>query len=175
MSISFAGVFGIAFGGNQSVGEKEEWPDMGFGIVIGVLTSILFATGNVINRTVKEIDVSVVLFYHTLIGTSGAFVAVLTYCLCTGTPFLTNSLDGWLLIGLGGLCDFVVVGSNIIAFQSDSSGFISLLGYMQVVYAFLLDIFVFKSTISVVQLASALVICVTTLTVAVYKARTQTK
>ena len=86
-----------------------------------------------------------------------------------------NPGAGWLLIGLGGLCDFVVVGSNIIAFQSDSSGFISLLGYMQVVYAFLFDIFVFKSTLSALQVGSALLICATTLTMAVYKAKTQIK
>ena len=55
---------------------------------MGVVTSMIFALNCVINRTVKEIDVSVVLFYHTLIGTCGAFVAVGIYCLATGSPFL---------------------------------------------------------------------------------------
>ena len=64
---------------------------------------------------------------------------------------------------------FIDIGALIVAFQSDSSAFVSLLSYTQIVYAFLIDIFVFKQTISGFQLASAILIFATTVGFAVYK------
>jgi hypothetical protein len=58
------------------------------GITVALITSWLFAANNVIQRIVKEIDFSVVLFYHTLIGSTTAFIASAIYSYMMGTPFL---------------------------------------------------------------------------------------
>ena len=56
-----------------------------------------------------------------------------------------------------------------IAYQSDSSGFVSLLGYAIIIYGFLSDIIIFNEEIMALQLAGALLIFLATFAVAVYK------
>ena len=65
--------------------------------------------------------------------------------------------------------DFVSLNSQTIAFQSDSSGFVSLIGYMSVLYAFLFDFFVFHEQISTVEICGALLILTVTIVVSVKK------
>jgi hypothetical protein len=67
----------------------------------------------------------------------------------TGAFFPTFSTYGPLLnlIG-GGIFDTLTATSNTIAFQSDSAGFVALVGYMAVVWAFIIDLIMFSNVIS---------------------------
>ena len=56
-----------------------------------------------------------------------------------------------------------------IAYQSDSSGFVSLLGYAIILYGFLGDVIIFNERLMALQLAGALLIFVATFVVAVVK------
>jgi drug/metabolite transporter (DMT)-like permease len=57
----------------------------------------------------------------------------------------------------------------VTAFAADSSGFVALVGYVQVVYAFLFDVFTFNTVFTTVQLLSALFILGVTFTVVYLK------
>jgi hypothetical protein len=76
----------------------------------------------------------------------------------------------WLLM----LCcmDFVGVSSVTIAYANDSTGFISLMGYMTIVYGYFSDLVIFNQPVAGWDLLSALVIAGVTISVAVYKFKT---
>lgn len=59
--------------------------------------------------------------------------------------------------------------SLTIAFQSDSSGFVSLIGYINILYAFLCDRIIFNETFSMTEVIGALVILTVTILVTAYK------
>lgn len=70
---------------------------------------------------------------------------------------------------VGCAIDFIALNSLNIAFQSDKSGFVSIIGYLCVVYGFLADEFIFQKPITGFDLGGALVIFVVTVGVAAYK------
>ena len=62
-----------------------------------------------------------------------------------------------------------MTNSMTIAYQSDKSGFVSLIGYALIVYGFLADVTVFDETPQAMQLIGALIIFISTFFVATYK------
>jgi len=87
----------------------------------------------------------------------------------TGEAFPTFSTTGFFYMLAGALFDFISASTTTIAFQSDSAGFVSMVGYVAVVWAFVLDFLVFSNLISGFQLICALVIFSTTITISVIK------
>ena len=69
------------------------------------------------------------------------------------------------------LIETVAVYSMTIAYQSDSSGFVSLISYMLVIYAFFADIFVFCEQFKWLELVAALVILLVTVATSIFKLR----
>lgn len=69
--------------------------------------------------------------------------------------------------------DNLSLNSQTIAFQSDSSGFVSLVGYVAVLYAFLADYLILGETISVTEMVGAALILSVTVWVSVLKIRAQ--
>ena len=65
--------------------------------------------------------------------------------------------------------DFAGVNCQNIAFQSDSSGFVAIIGYIAVFYGFMADEFIFHRPITGFDLAGALLIFSVTIGVALYK------
>ena len=65
--------------------------------------------------------------------------------------------------------DFFSLNAMNIAFQSDASGFVSVIGYMIVVYGFMSDIFIFKVPLEGRDMAGAVFILAVTVCVTVYK------
>ena len=53
----------------------------------------------------------------------------------------------------------------------DSSGFVALISYMTIVYAFLCDQFIFDESLNTIELVAALVILGVALFIAIYKLR----
>ena len=53
----------------------------------------------------------------------------------------------------------------------DSSGFVALISYMTIVYAFLCDQFIFHESLNAIELVAALVILGVALFIAIYKLR----
>ena len=65
--------------------------------------------------------------------------------------------------------DVLSLNSYNLAFQSDSSGFVAIIGYMIVVFGFLCDEFIFEAFITGYDLAGAIMILLVTITVTIYK------
>lgn len=73
-----------------------------------------------------------------------------------------------------GCCiDFIGLNAQNIAFQNDKSGFISIFGYLAVVYSFIADEFIFRAPVSGFDLFGAVTIFTVTVGVAIYKLRQQ--
>ena len=65
--------------------------------------------------------------------------------------------------------DVVAVNSMTIAYQSDSSGFVSLISYISVFYAFLGDLLIFKETFTTRELICSMLTLSVIVGVSVYK------
>ena len=72
------------------------------------------------------------------------------------------------------LFDAAGIYCNLIAYQLDSSGFMGLISYSMVVYAFLSDIIIFDEQIYTLELISASVILLVTIVVSVYNLKQTT-
>ena len=70
---------------------------------------------------------------------------------------------------LASLFDLLAVNCQTLAFQKAPSSFVSLVGYVVVVYAFISDVCVFHETIYLNEIAAALVILAVTIYVAFQK------
>ena len=55
------------------------------------------------------------------------------------------------------------------AYQSTTSGFVSLLSYLNIVYAYLCDLLILDLTLNLVEMLAASVILLTAISVAAYK------
>jgi EamA domain-containing membrane protein RarD len=93
------------------------------------------------------------------------------YSGAVGQTFLQYSEKGYLWILLGGCTDTLACITNVVAFQNDSSSFIGLMTFTGVVYAFLADVFIFKSSMLGSQLVFAVAILLITIFMAIYKLR----
>ncbi len=91
--------------------------------------------------------------------------------LVTGQGFETHTLQVYGYLFLACVFNFFELNAQNIAFQSDSSGFVAVIGYMIVFYGFFADEFVFQTPISGFDLAGACMIFVVTVGVTVYKLR----
>ena len=57
------------------------------------------------------------------------------------------------------------------AFQNSNSGFISLITFMNIVYAFLFDQFLFNESVDTISLLSAITIIIVAISITIYKLR----
>ena len=73
------------------------------------------------------------------------------------------------------LFDSLAVTSMTIAFQSDSSSFVALITYLNIIYGFLADEIIFHQPFTWLELVSAVVIFIVIVGVAVYKYRQSRK
>ena len=77
---------------------------------------------------------------------------------------------------LGGcFFDSLSINCLVYAFQSSSSGFVSLFTYLTIVYSLLSDKFIFEQTVTQSQFIAALVIIVSAFVVSVHKAMYKVK
>ena len=74
-----------------------------------------------------------------------------------------------MLIAFGTTVDSMGIISVTIAYQYAESGFISILGYVIIFYAFLADVFLFHAHIEPIVAICALVIAATCLSITIYK------
>ena len=131
--------------------------------------SWLYAGCNVINRKLKDVHFAIVGFYHPVSGLIMFGAYFLFLLLTQGSMFESHS---WSVYGgLVSMCvlDFISLNSQNIAFQSDSSGFVAVIGYLIIFYGFLADQLIFNSPITGFDLAGAFLILVVTVSVTVYK------
>lgn len=127
--------------GNSSEVESGKSSILGIGMIFGV--SWLFAACNVINRKLKGMHFAIVLFYHALCGIFITVIIIVLEKVITGNPFRIYTANQYLIMLLCCCFDFLCVNAQTLAFQNDTSGFVSLVGYVGILYAFLTDYFIF--------------------------------
>ena len=173
MILCFTGVLIITFGKSEdpNASADDDSATRTFGIAFAFFIAWLFAACNVINRYLKGLHYAMVIFYHALCGLTLAASYILIEHFVTGNPFRTYTADQYKTILLCCFFDFCAVNCQTLAFQNDTSGFVSLIGYMGVIYAFMADVFIFDVTISPVEIVGALLILAITVGVSVTKIR----
>ena len=142
-----------------------------------MLVAIFGGTTSVLNRTLKEVPPSLLMFYHGLAGMLVMLIWILIEAVVSGNGIrmLSYSKYQMLIMVLATILNSVAITSTTIAFQSDSSGFITLIGNSAAVYCFLFDTFIFHETFTMVEAIGILVILTVVITVAIFKLREKNK
>ena len=115
MVLCFCGVMSIAFSKPASSQASDSSTRLQ-GIAVAFVLSWFFATCNVLNRVLKSVHYTVVLFYHALIGIALAATVILGEHWITGNDFRIYT---WSQYGTILLCcsfDFIALNCQTIAF-----------------------------------------------------------
>ena len=124
-----------------------------------------------LNRSLKEIQTPIVVFYHTIGGMSVAASYILIEALVTGegTRLSIYTARQYFFVFTASIFDSIALTAQTVAFQADSSGFVSLLSNLNIVYAYLCDLFWFDESLKILELIAALGIFGVAISVALYK------
>jgi drug/metabolite transporter (DMT)-like permease len=98
-----------------------------FGIILALITAWGMAGLFILNRKLSNVNPVLVMFCHSIVGLVGAGIFNLIEALIRG-GLRTHSQSNYALLALISFLDFGQVIAQVIAFQSDSPTFISLLG-----------------------------------------------
>ena len=146
---------------------------LGYALIFA--TAWVYAVVCILNRALKAVHHAVVLFWHGACGVTLASLAVLIegWASADGNGIRLFHYDGRVYLMLLGasLFDCLMINSVTIAFQSDSSGFVSLISYLSILYAFAADSFIFQEAFSWLEVGSAIAILLVTVGVSAYKLR----
>ena len=118
------------------------------------------------------------MFWHGIFGIFFSLAMITVYQLTSDTTGLTMfsypAEVYWLMLGAT-LADTVAVNSFTIAYQSDSSGFVSLIAYVSIIYVVLGDLLIFNESFTLVQIISTATILVVMVIVSFIKTREKNK
>ena len=135
------------------------------GIFLILVASVMSASIGVLNRSLKDIPYAVVLFYHSLFGIIVTTIYLAVTIILFGRPLYVLDFSPFdnLILFSATVCDAVSGMCQVIAFQSGSASFVSLVSFVNIIYAMLSDIFIFGERVTIVQIISAigiLIVCV---------------
>ena len=125
----------------------------------------------VLSRALQNTPTGIILFYNCIFGMIFMSLYVGVEILITGEPSRMREYTSrhYMIALAAGFLDFNMAGFLTLAYQSTSSGFVSLLSYMNIVYAYLCDLLILNLTLNLVEMVAALVILITAISVAFYK------
>jgi len=116
-----------------------------------------------------DVPWNVIMFWVSSIGLCTAGLIVTLMAMFNGGTILTYTGRQYCLLLLCACLDFLALSFSVITFQSCEMGFISLFGYLIVVYSFLADILVFHVSFSTLGLLGTVVILIVSMGVGCYK------
>ena len=154
--------------------QKHESVFIKIGGILMILLSALCTSGAaVISRTLKDVPYSIVLFYHSLFGIFVSFVILASLVIFTNRPlyFLEFTPFDNSLLFLATVMDTVGIMTQTIAFQSGNASFVSLISFVNIIYALFADFLFFDEPINMTQVCSALAIIVVCFGVGLEKIR----
>jgi len=175
MFVCLGSVAGIAFlkpAGITTESVTDQTYDMVWvGLLIVFASSWISAGTKIVSRLGKGVHWSLFMFYYGIIGSVVPLIGVLISSAITNEPIFSYTSYpkalGWLLFG--SVCDMICIICGIIAYQSDTTGFVSLLNYTAILWGFLADFTLFKQSFTVGQLLCALCILVTCVIITAHK------
>ena len=130
------------------------------GVFLAMATSWVYSINAVLNRSLSNYHYVIIMFYHGLLG------IILGLSLILIAPFFNNNIshysegitffsysrDQYLKMLVAVMFDTIGVNCMTIAYQSDGSGFVSLLSYISIVYAFVGDLIIFNEIFTIIQI-----------------------
>lgn len=136
MAVSYAGILGIVLNKPPHEASPDAPEDTKVSAyVLALFVAVLLGLCAVLNRKLKNVHYSVVMFYHAMCGFCMAVCMVTIGYLITGSPFRVYTARQYSLLLFCCVCDCAGMFAHVIACQSDSSGFVGLIGYTGVLYA----------------------------------------
>ena len=141
------------------------------GLIYALLAAITMAICAVCNRSLKQTHTAVICFFHACGGLFMASTYILIEFLLSDDGLRMKQYTGrqfWIATGAATFNSGANITSTI-AYQCDSSGFVSLISYMNIVYAYICDQIIFHEVLNSVELIAAIVIFVTAIGIAAYK------
>ena len=133
------------------------------GAFLVLIASVMSAYSAVCNRNLKDYPYVVILFYHSLFGIMASLTFLVIAFIFFDRPlyFLDfNPFDNAILFSATALDAFSVT-SLTIAYQSGNASFVSLISFVNIIYAMLSDIFIFGEPVSLIQiLAAGAILCI---------------
>ena len=183
MVLSFTAVGFIAYSAEQSAEVEDEIEEVAeksatqylLGIGFILLAAACVSGSAVFNRSLKTIDFNVVMVYQGIFGILIASSYEVGRTVISGhdesiwrlVSLYTASDTGFL--GLGLLMDVGGIFCLTIAYQKSEAGFVSLVGFVRIVYALLVDVFIFEESIGFVAIVGSGVICLVAIVVTIAK------
>ena len=172
MLLSFVGVILIAIAQGRRPLEVENTEFLLFGDdvrlagIVGCSCMIVLSMANgvlsVLTRMMQSLHVSVMMVYIALISLIIMTVGLLIENWVAGGPLrivhYTSEQYGY---GFAcGVLNVLALIFKIVAYQNERSGFVTLLGYIGLIYAFLGDTFIFNVSFGAMELIGVLIIFV---------------
>ena len=132
---------------------------LGYSLIF--ITAWIYAANCILNRALKGVHHAILMFWH---GTIGLCIAATAVLIEAGVEDKAEGEGGvrifhydssiYLLMLAAALFDSLTVNAVTIAFQSDSSGFVSLISYVNILYAFAADLLIFNESFSIMRILS---------------------
>lgn len=118
------------------------------------------ASLNVMARTMKDVHYSLIQFWFGAIGLMILFVYLVIDCAVRADipTLLQYDSNQMLYLGLTGIFSALNLTCLTIAYQKDNSATVSLLAYIELVYAFISDVTIFKISFVPKELVGAAII-----------------
>ena len=153
MFICFGGVLMIAFAKQKRIDESESGEvdekdqldsfDQWLGLAGGLIAAWTMGFNAIYNRKLKHLNHNVIMFYHGSLGCLICCIILAIEGIVNGGFRTYEDSNTYIFLLSGGFLDCICVNMLTIAYQKDSSGFVSLMAYTIVVYGFLADILIF--------------------------------
>jgi drug/metabolite transporter (DMT)-like permease len=162
MVLAFTGVLAIALAKPSTSAQSENGNKL-IGCACAITLSLAYAVVSVATRKMQKIHYAVVLFYYAVFSVFVLAAMLCAEALYDGTQIRVLHLE-WAQYGMMTLTSvfntFALI-TNTIALQNEKSGFVTLIGYISVLYAFAGDILIFKQGFTVQEiLGASLIFCV---------------
>lgn len=140
---------------------------------LSLIAAVFMGGLAVSTRALKGIQTSLILFWYAFGGIICTSIYLVLEVIIMGDPErFSNYTARHFLIAFASSCfDNLGMTSITIAFKADKSGFVSLFSYMNIVYAYLADIFLLDESLNTIEFLAALTILLVALSVAYYKLR----
>jgi len=142
-----------------------------FGILMALSASFVYAASCISNRSLSDFPYQLIMFWGSLLAIPIWVSCCLFNFALSGSALTIFSLSAstwWMLLAAIAF-DILATNAMTIAFQSGSSGFICLIGYLSIVYAFLSDLIIFNATFSVTEIVASTTIVLAVVAVTIFK------
>ena len=135
------------------------------GICLGIAAAFCDGTQAVLNRSLKEVPTSIIMFYHSLAAVVVTSIVILLRESNSSSDSSMSNYTGsmWLLLLLCTVTSSIATSAQTVAFQSDNTTLIILIANIGVVYSLLIDKYLFDERFKWIELASIAIITVVVL------------